>query len=53
MMTREELYELLESTGWAVRGDTGPAEWRASFGWGIRALLVIEERLVVARAAAG
>lgn len=53
LMTRAELYGLLESAGWEVHGDEGPKEWRASFGWGIRALLVIEERLVVARAATG
>lgn len=49
LMTQGEMHGMLESAGWSVESDTGPKEWRERYGWGIRALLIIEERLVVAR----
>jgi methyltransferase (TIGR00027 family) len=48
LLSREAFHALLRDTGWTPRSDTGPADWRARYGWGIEALLQIEERLVVA-----
>ncbi|HEY8430581.1 MAG TPA: SAM-dependent methyltransferase [Sandaracinaceae bacterium] len=50
LMTREELHGLLAAAGFRVESDTGTRDWRARYAWGIRPLLLIEERLVVARA---
>ncbi len=49
LVSRDELHAMLEETGWTLESDTGPADWRRAHGWGIRALLIVEERLAVAR----
>jgi methyltransferase (TIGR00027 family) len=48
LLSPDDFHALVRETGWTLRSDTGPREWRAHYGWGIEALLQIEERLVVA-----
>ncbi|MCB9598229.1 MAG: SAM-dependent methyltransferase [Sandaracinaceae bacterium] len=46
MTSPADFAALLESTGWTLRDDTGPPDWRRRFGYG--AVLTIVERLAVA-----
>ena len=48
LVSRAELHRVLEETGWRPTADTGPHEWRERYRWGIDALLLLEERLVLA-----
>ncbi|MCC6877329.1 MAG: class I SAM-dependent methyltransferase [Sandaracinaceae bacterium] len=45
-----EFRSLLEQSGWRLAHDTGPHDWSARYGFGVPALLLIEERLAVCAA---
>jgi methyltransferase (TIGR00027 family) len=48
LTTTDAFHQTLRETGWSVGDDTGPLDWRARYGYGVKALLSIEERLAVA-----
>jgi len=47
LTSQRELHAVLEDTRWRPIDDTGPHDWRRRYGWGIDALLLLEERLVL------
>ena len=49
LTTTAAFHRMLRETGWSVGEDTGPLDWCARYGYGVKALLSIEERLVLAR----
>lgn len=48
LTSQRALHAVLEDTRWRPTADTGPHDWRRRYGWGIDALLLLEERLVLA-----
>lgn len=48
LTSRDALHTALDEAGWHPLEDTGPHDWRRRYRWGIDALLLLEERLVLA-----
>ncbi len=48
IMSSASFHALLAETDWNVRAESGPRDWKARYGYAIDALLVIDERIVVA-----